>query len=598
MPLKTALVVSGGGLQGLALVKALRAAPPLRVLVADCHAQHVTGYLAQASFRAPPLAEPAAFELFLRRLCVDEQVHAVFPSTHFELQTLLRLKPVLEAAGTQVWISAAEVLALAHSKRAFYGWLLAQGLAVLPFFDSPLAPAAELPLIGKPDHGWGGRDLVRLRSPQQARLYAEVRNEPTGAEAAEAAAGAMRAAAPALVWQPLLQEFDELSVDFAVNASGQVSSLHLRRRLVTQGGFAVLCEPVTGQAEFAQAQVLALATAQRLADLGARGLLNLQVLQHQGQCWVSDFNARAGTSLPLSLATGFNPMAFMLDAAPGAGRVTSDLAAAPLSARRQHSFRMLQERWISRPALADVRGLVFDLDDTLFDQKDWIVRKLQLLWQQEQAWLPPQPDFLRAALQVLEEGERAQLLDRLCQRLDLPAGSAARLIDVYRSVLPQACHVYADVLPTLAQLRRGAYRLGLLTDNPAASQRQKLRVAGLGDCFDAVVLTGELGHPKPHAAAFDAVASALKLPPESLVMVGDNPFRDSAGALAADWAHAFHIQRQGAFFNFQMGRIEAAGAVGFAGAAAELAQQLFPRERVTVLHELGELNWYLQGAAP
>jgi FMN phosphatase YigB (HAD superfamily)/carbamoylphosphate synthase large subunit len=565
----TALVVSGGGLQGLALVKALRAVGDLRVLVADCNAEHVTGYMACASHRAPLLADAAAFDAFLLQLCQDEEVHAVFPATNFELDALVRGRAALQAAGTQVWVSAPEVLALARSKRVLYSWLQQEGLAVLPCFADALDPDASFPLIGKPDNGWGGRGLVRLLSRADALQWAS----------------GMEAAAPAQwAWQPMLRDFDEISVDFAVDEQGVASELFLRRRLVVQGGFAVLCEPESDAPSFVAARALAAATVQRLAGLGARGVLNLQVLVQGQHCWVSDFNARVGTSMPLTLAAGGNPVAFLLapddPGAPTGLHGDQGVTHAKASESHSRSFRVLQERVVKQPPVGAVQGLVFDLDDTLFDQKDWIVRKLQILWQQAQATLPPQDRFLATAIQILEEGERAHLLDKLCQQLDLPAQALPMLISLYRSIVPPSCHVYADVWGTLSQLRRAGYRLGLLTDNPAASQRQKLQVCGLDALFDAVVLTGDLGQPKPSRVAFDAVAQALALPPSRLVMVGDNPFRDSGGALASGWAHAFHIHRDGAFFNFQL---------GLCGAA-------LPLERITVLQDLNELTWYLRGA--
>jgi FMN phosphatase YigB (HAD superfamily) len=111
--------------------------------------------------------------------------------------------------------------------------------------------------------------------------------------------------------------------------------------------------------------------------------------------------------------------------------------------------------------------------------------------------------------------------------------------------------VYGDVLPTLAQLRRQGLRLGLLTDNPPASQRMKLDVSGLATHFQAIVFTGELGVTKPATAGFAAIAHVLQIPYHRLVMVGDNLYRDALGALKCGYRHAFLIQRVGGFFNFQ-----------------------------------------------
>ena len=133
----TAVVVSGGGLQGLAVVKSLRRVPGLRVLVADCHDDHLARFVAHGSLRAPLLADEARFEEFLVTLCRRESVQHVFPATSFELSTLLRLKPLLSHEGVTTWVSSAEVLALGADKSHLYRWLAAQGFPVLPSLPLP-----------------------------------------------------------------------------------------------------------------------------------------------------------------------------------------------------------------------------------------------------------------------------------------------------------------------------------------------------------------------------------------------------------------------------------------------------------------------------
>ena len=71
-----------------------------------------------------------------------------------------------------------------------------------------------------------------------------------------------------------------------------------------------------------------------------------------------------------------------------------------------------------------MRGVVFELDDTLLDQKAWMISKLELTWREEKARLPARTVFLSTALQIIEEGNHAYLFDALCLQLDLDAQSA------------------------------------------------------------------------------------------------------------------------------------------------------------------------------
>lgn len=108
----------------------------------------------------------------------------------------------------------------------------------------------------------------------------------------------------------------------------------------------------------------------------------------------------------------------------------------------------------------------------------------------------------------------------------------------------------------------------------------KLDVSGLAAHFQAIIFTGELGVTKPASAAFTAVAHALQLPGERLVMVGDHLYRDAVGALQSGYRHAFLIQRAGGLFNFQPDLATRAG--------VELT-------RLGLLHSLTELLWYIPG---
>ena len=530
----------------MALIEALRQVPQTRIVLVDCFEESVGRYLATRFLRAPMLKDEEAFLGFIERACKDEAVDMVLPSTELELAVLSRGRARLERTGAVVMVSGEQVLAIGKDKLLLHAWLVGQGLPALPTAALPTAPGLSLPLLGKPRGGWGGRGVVTLRTPADRDRELKV---PTDA----------------MAWQPLLEDFTEVSVDFAIDVQGRVSPLSARSRLRTVAGFALIGQPV------ADLEILGLAqqTADALAADSGLGVFNLQFLCKDDRCWVSDLNPRVGTSMPLSLAAGHNPVAFLLGAE----------APAALDNLVERTFRVLRERAVFQLALQAVRGVVIDLDDTLLDQKDWIVRKLLGAWQVHQAELPSQSNFLQVAIWLLEEGHRADLIDAICLRLGLPERLRPLLIDSYRTHRPSACRLYDDVLPVLTELRRRGYRLALLTDNPAASQRQKLDVSGLVHLFDALTLTGDLGCTKPDVRAFDTACHALNVPAAQAVMVGDNLFRDSLGALDAGLAHAFHIQHDGAMFNF----------------ASRLHDGEARPSRLTRIHSLHELLWHLKG---
>ena len=108
----------------------------------------------------------------------------------------------------------------------------------------------------------------------------------------------------------------------------------------------------------------------------------------------------------------------------------------------------------------------------------------------------------------------------------------AALADAYREKVAESLRPVAGVSDLLADLRE-EYALGLLTNGPADAQQSKLDRFGWIDCFDAVVITGNLDAGKPDERAFRAVLDELGVEPEAAVYVGDDPEADVEGAKAA-----------------------------------------------------------------
>lgn len=116
----------------------------------------------------------------------------------------------------------------------------------------------------------------------------------------------------------------------------------------------------------------------------------------------------------------------------------------------------------------------------------------------------------------------------------LVGSDATELTGAYRAVVGEALAPVDDIEEVLETLRT-RYSVGLLTDGPGETQRDKLRRLGWTNSFDAVVVTGPIEAPKPDRRGFDAIAAELGVDPADAVYVGDDPERDIAGATAAEF---------------------------------------------------------------
>ncbi|MEU5433109.1 HAD family hydrolase [Streptomyces sp. NPDC020719] len=95
-----------------------------------------------------------------------------------------------------------------------------------------------------------------------------------------------------------------------------------------------------------------------------------------------------------------------------------------------------------------------------------------------------------------------------------------------------AWSLFPDAVPAL-DLLAGAYRHAVLSNSSQYHQERKLSVLGVRDRFEAVVCAAELGISKPEAGAFHAACEALKLAPDEVAYVGDQPDIDARGAADA-----------------------------------------------------------------
>ncbi|WP_066269180.1 HAD family hydrolase [Hydrogenophaga palleronii] len=514
--MNSAILVGGGGFQGLPVLRALHSIG-WRVVIADSVRESLNRFEADAFCQMPEARHVQAFREALFALVEAHSAAAVFPTTMFDLPLLATLRPDLESRGVRTFASNPELISLLSKKTQSEQAFRDARLPVLPSV-APGNHDFSFPLIGKPSRGWGGTGI--LRAPSLA-AWQEVSKGGASIDH---------------LWQRELTEFFEWSVDFAIRASGECSPMVCRRRLRSTGGFAVVNEVAQG----GQVETLALQTATWLAAQGGYGLFNIQFLQEQdGRIWLSDVNPRPGTSSVCALESGVNLVQFLLD--------ESRMPQAPTPG---WVVRTLSETFLPR-LNRPIKGVVFDLDETLICQKSWMQAKLDLITTPLHREIGSESlaRFEMEVMRIIDEGPWNQLIDLALERSGLPATLAGRLIALWRKAHPEQLVIHQDARAFLHVLQDLKIPTALLSDNPAVSQKQKIARLPGDLSFKAVVLTDELSAPKPDTTGFLAAASALSIPPEQLLMVGDSPWRDGLGALHAGYAGALLISRQGSMTN-------------------------------------------------
>lgn len=186
-----------------------------------------------------------------------------------------------------------------------------------------------------------------------------------------------------------------------------------------------------------------------------------------------------------------------------------------------------------------VRGVVFDLDGTLYDLR-------ALKWHMIRSSMPLgllrllRYTRVRSGLAGADFGSGPEIarvtLDRLA---DTPAAQQRWqrwIAEHYEPALLRGLHeaaaLYPGVPALLSELRIAGIRLGLVSDYRGVPER--LAALGLAPAdFDFVLVTEELGAMKPSPRMAAATLAGMALPGHEMMMVGDRAFADQRFAEAA-----------------------------------------------------------------
>lgn len=183
-----------------------------------------------------------------------------------------------------------------------------------------------------------------------------------------------------------------------------------------------------------------------------------------------------------------------------------------------------------------IRCVVFDLDDTLFLERDYVRSGFAAV----AAWAHSElgvPGLLEAAWAAFERGTRHTVFNEVLLDAGVEPTEAriAALVSLYRRHVPSL-----DLLPdarACLETLSGRVTLAAISDGPIESQQAKVGALGLTRWLDPIVLTAELGlgMQKPHHRAYELVQARAGCLPQECAYVGDNPAKDFEAPASLGW---------------------------------------------------------------
>ena len=206
-----------------------------------------------------------------------------------------------------------------------------------------------------------------------------------------------------------------------------------------------------------------------------------------------------------------------------------------------------------------LKGVLFDLDDTLLDWSDfdddwssmerdhlrgvfdYISTEIQPL-DDPDAYYAEFGSRLRAAWMSARDTMRAPNLSAVlvdtAAAFGVPpeAVDPQRCLEAYRWGVIPGTRIFPEVPQTLTLLRDYGIKIGIVTNahQPMSLRDVEIQQHGLYNFFpDCRISAADVGYLKPHPLIFQTALRRLGTKPEETVFVGDNLAADIAGAQGA-----------------------------------------------------------------
>lgn len=183
-----------------------------------------------------------------------------------------------------------------------------------------------------------------------------------------------------------------------------------------------------------------------------------------------------------------------------------------------------------------VSAVIFDLDDTLYSQRDWLDGAWTAVARAAAEYGVDAHKLNAALSEVAARGsDQGKIIDQALEaiaRTDVPVTD---LVEAFLGHAPTSLDLFPGVDAMLTELRDSGIRVGVVSDGTVRTQDAKIEALGLRDLVDVIVLSDSMGRRfrKPHPRPVLEALAQLDASPAYAVVIGDRPDTDVASAAAA-----------------------------------------------------------------
>jgi len=417
-------------------------------------------------------------------VCIKDGIDLLIPTIDTDLLILSKNKEKFEKVGTRVMISDTDKILICRDKNNTSQFFADCGLhAPMPVNDWKKYNS-KFPAFIKPKDGSSSINAFKVENENELELYASQVED--------------------YIVQPFV-EGKEYTIDIFCDWNGEPISIVPRERIQVRAGEVLKTRIDLDINMIKESKALCEA-------FKPCGPMTVQLIRDaDGVDWFIEINPRFGGGAPLSMKAGARSAEAILKLMDGeVVESCTNVADGAIYSRFDQSVCIFEGR-------GQIRGVIFDLDDTLYSEKEYVKSGYKAVSDflggdyEEQLW------------NYFESGKLA--LDVLLEELGRQSEKEV-VLNIYRSHKP-SIHLYDGVPELIKELRNKGIKIGIITDGRPEGQRNKIEALGID--VDDIIITDELGGTqfrKPCDVSFRMMATRWRLNLADIVYVGDNPAKD------------------------------------------------------------------------
>lgn len=170
---------------------------------------------------------------------------------------------------------------------------------------------------------------------------------------------------------------------------------------------------------------------------------------------------------------------------------------------------------------AQVKAIIFDLDDTLYDCSGTLVLKSKELAAKiiSKAIRCSEAEALKLQLEIEGRlGPKADISREIANLHNLSEGFCTEVSEAINDLDIEDAVLFPDTIASINELKKIGYKLFLVTFGNREVQEKKIKVLGLESPFDEIIITE---NPRGKEKCFKEILTKYDLEPKQVLCVGD-----------------------------------------------------------------------------